>query len=99
MVHELKILPQYFDAVRLGYKSFELRKDDRDYRVGDILLLKEWNGKEYTGDECCREVGYIFHRTGEYGLANGYCILGLKRLHKPVDIDKELRVIYESGRT
>lgn len=32
--HELKILPQYFQAVWSGIKTFELRKDDRDYQLG-----------------------------------------------------------------
>ena len=48
-IHELKILPQYFKEVEENKKTFELRKDDRDYKVGDVLLLKEWNPNEtYT---------------------------------------------------
>ena len=43
-IHELKILPEYYDAVRLGDKRFEIRKNDRDYHTGDILRLKEWDG-------------------------------------------------------
>ena len=35
--HELKILPEYFVAVRDGIKKFEVRKDDRPFEVGDIL--------------------------------------------------------------
>ncbi|ELM3740605.1 DUF3850 domain-containing protein [Yersinia ruckeri] len=51
--HELKILPEYFHAVIEGKKKAELRIDDRGFRVGDYLLLKEWDGgaDEFTGRE------------------------------------------------
>ena len=48
MVHELKILPEYFEAVDSLHKQFELRKNDRDYKVGDFLLLKEFEEGTYT---------------------------------------------------
>jgi len=41
MEYDLKILPQYFNAVEDGSKPFEIRRNDRDYQVGDILLLRE----------------------------------------------------------
>ena len=41
---EKKILPEYFKAVHHRQKTFELRKDDSDYQVGDMLRLREWDG-------------------------------------------------------
>ena len=76
-IHELKILPEYYDAVRCGDKRFELRKNDRDYHTGDILRLKEWDGKQYTGEELDSVVRYIYHGIDEYGLAEGYCIMSI----------------------
>lgn len=76
-IHELKILPEYYDAVRCGDKRFEIRKNDRDYHTGDILRLKEWDGKQYTGEELYAVVRYIYHGIDEYGLAEGYCILSI----------------------
>lgn len=79
MTHELKILPQYFKAVALGHKTFELRKDDRNFQIHDKLILREWSKLGYTGRQLERYVSYIFRGNGEYGLSEGYCILGLKR--------------------
>jgi hypothetical protein len=76
-IHELKILPEYYNAVRFGDKRFEIRKNDRDYHTGDILRLKEWDGKQYTGEELDAVVRYIYHGTDEYGLAEGYCIMSI----------------------
>lgn len=76
-VHELKILPEYYDVVRCGDKRFEIRKNDRDFHSGDILRLKEWDGKEYTGEEIDVLVRYIYYGIDEYGLSEGYCIMSI----------------------
>ena len=77
-VHELKILPEYYDAVRFGDKRFEIRKNDRDFHTGDILRLKEFDGKEYTGEEIDVVVRYILHDF-EFpdGIKPGYCIMAI----------------------
>lgn len=83
MEHKLKILPQYFKAVQSGEKTFEIRKNDRGFKVGDTLLLKEYTSlEEYgvatlTGQEITKEISYILE-GGQYGLVEGYCILALK---------------------
>ena len=76
MIHDLKVLPEYYEAIERGDKNFELRKNDRNYAVNDFLNLHEWDG-EYTGRTIYTMVKYIYHGTGEYGLEKGYCILGL----------------------
>lgn len=76
-IHELKILPEYYNAVQCGVKNFELRKDDRDYQVGDWLILREWKDGEYTGKATGHAIRYILRDAQEYGLMKGYCIIGL----------------------
>lgn len=75
-IHELKILPEYYDAVRCGDKRFEIRKNDRDYHTGDILRLKEWDGEKYTGEEIDVLVRYILYEWAG-GLQEGYCIMSI----------------------
>ena len=75
--HELKCLPQYFDAVAWQGKRFELRKDDRGYKVGDLVILREWDGENYTGRQLSSQaIRYILRDCPEFGLMDGYCILG-----------------------
>lgn len=42
MTHDLKTLPEYYKDVASGLKTFELRRNDRNFQVGDTLLLREF---------------------------------------------------------
>ena len=77
IVHDLKIWPEYFERVKTGLKTFELRKDDRNFQVGDELLLREFN-ESYTGNICHRKITYIL--SGSQGIEKGYVILGLEKI-------------------
>ena len=73
---EKKILPKYFQAVRNERKNFELRKDEDNMQPGDILILREWSDGQYTGRMEARKVMYVLRNVPEYGLMQGYCIIG-----------------------
>lgn len=75
-LHELKIKPIYYDAVVNGEKRFEIRKDDRNFKVGDLIRLQEYD-KDYTGRDSLYEIIYKLN-DGEFGLKKGYCILSIK---------------------
>ena len=79
MLHELKTYPKYFQETIEGNKLFEIRKNDRNFQVGDVLLLKEWDNIKYTGREVGAMVRYILGDKF-IGLAEGYVALGLQIL-------------------
>lgn len=90
--HELKTDPDVFDAVADGRKPFEIRLNDRDFRVGDGLRLRRtrdtgWAMKNtgaplvYTGEACERVVTYVLHGP-QYGLADGWVIMSLAHIGK-----------------
>lgn len=80
MIHDLKILPEYFVEVVRGNKTFEVRKDDRPFNVGDELILYEVNCGKYTGRNIKVIITHIL-RNPDY-CKEGYCILGFKQLVK-----------------
>lgn len=75
--HSLKILPEYFNAIASGRKTFEIRKHDRNYQVGDKLILKEWDGSKYTGRIIKKEIVYMLDDNSGYVL-EGYVIMSIK---------------------
>ncbi len=77
--HELKTEVQYFNAVTNGDKTFELRKNDRGFKIGDYIWLNQVDNGEYTGKRCGPwSISYILEGP-LYGLQEGYCILQLKK--------------------
>lgn len=77
--HELKTWPAYFAALMDGRKTFELRRDDQDFREGDDLRLREWSPDthSYSGVEVRRQITYVLRHSTVGGLADGFVVLGL----------------------
>lgn len=59
-VHKLKLFPEYFDAVANGIKTFEIRKNDRDYKVGDTLHLYEFDPEEFRAKVASNTISGYF---------------------------------------
>jgi len=78
-VHELKTWPEFFEAVFTGKKTFEVRYDDRGFKAGDVLHLKEWEPTSmvYTGRDCMVVVGYVLAGPC-FGVAQNYVVLGFE---------------------
>lgn len=87
-IKHLKINQEYFKAVVKGLKTFELRFNDRDYHVGDILCLEEYKN-EYTGNYIHIEVIYMLE--DERYLQKNYVALGIKNR---LDLNANLNSTY-----
>lgn len=76
-VHELKTVQPFFNQVAEGKKKFELRKNDRYFQRGDILVLREWSNSvgAYMGNEVVVRVTTVLDQF--VGLQQGYCILSI----------------------
>lgn len=73
--HNLKTLPIYFEAAAKGIKTFEIRKNDRNFEIGEQISLLEHDGLVYTGREIRGEIIYIT----DYEQKKGYVVLGFRK--------------------
>lgn len=80
---KIKCWPEFFEPIAKNEKRGEFRLDDRDYRVGDTLIIQEWspNNLRYTGRQVKR---LVTHKVsgGYFGIPKGYCMLSIKPLPK-----------------
>jgi Domain of unknown function (DUF3850) len=87
--HELKTWPEFFARLVSGEKTFDVRKDDRGYQAGDVLVLREYDpGKghecddpncfdnRYSGRSLSFRVGFVFKQGFGVDLG-GYVVLSL----------------------
>ena len=79
--HELKIWPACFAAVKAGNKPFDVRENDGNFRVGDMLLLREVEpeSEQDTGQTITRWVSYVLE-GGAFGVQPNWCVLGFSDL-------------------
>lgn len=63
MIHDLKTWPGVFHEVASGAKTFEIRYNDRNFQVGDLLLLREFDPEieDYSGYTMTVRVTYILN--------------------------------------
>ncbi|PGQ52656.1 DUF3850 domain-containing protein [Bacillus cereus] len=76
MLHNLKINKEFFSPVVEQIKTFEIRRNDRGFQVGDKIVLNEWDNKnkEYTGEKVNGEITYIT----DYEQKENYVVFSFK---------------------
>lgn len=81
--HDLKTIQPHFNHMWNNLKTFEIRKDDRNFKVGDVVRLHEYDpqNKTYSNSQIIRLITHILRDAPELGLMPGYCILSLKPLN------------------
>ena len=84
MIHALKQEVQFFEDVINGRKLFEVRKNDRNYKVMDLIALNEWDPDKnlYTGRSCLVYIDYIlddevYVKEGHI-VKEGYIVMTIK---------------------
>lgn len=82
MIHQLKCEAKYFEELCFGTKTFEVRKNDRDFHVGDYLALNELtplcndDEKKETGRSALFHVHYLL--DDPRFVKEGYVIMGIE---------------------
>ena len=92
-IHKLKLNAKYYEDSERGIKTFEIRKNDRDYKIGDVLELREYfediRGLGcYTGNVHWKIITYIL--DDDLYLAPGYVCLGLSPIAEPGQEDRRM---------
>ena len=107
-LHELKIKRTYHDDVIAGRKTFEIRKNDRDFQVGDLVhfnvveeedtsptTLREWIKRVASDPYKVFRITYVLKDIPEYGLDKDYCIFGITEMKEEVQTRPQLKVYTE----
>lgn len=89
MTHDLKTWTEYFESVWSGEKKFEVRKNDRDFKVGDFLNLMEYfpllskkDDKEVFSSRSIHcKVDYILE-GGSFGIEEGFCVMSITEVSR-----------------
>ncbi|EAC6173242.1 DUF3850 domain-containing protein [Listeria monocytogenes] len=78
LVHNLKINSEFFLPVKEDLKSFEIRKNDRDFHVGDFVILNEFSPEKniYSGEKITVKINYIT----SYNQKKDFVVFGFTRV-------------------
>ena len=78
-IHDLKTWPEVWQDTYIGLKTAEFRKNDRDFKRGHFLNLREWSPitKTYSGYTLLAEIRHIVY-GGRFGIPEGYCVMSIK---------------------
>ena len=100
-VHNLKVWAPYFEELSTGSKTFEARKNDRNFKVGDTLRLLEFNPKTqlHTGRALFATVSYMLE-GGQFGIMKGFVVMGLTMLQNKLKSEENdlYNEMYEAER-
>ena len=80
MIHRIKLLETFADAVLDGRKNFEVRENDRGYQRGDLVeflvVNKLGNRVNHPLNSKLFEITYVL---SGWGIKDGYVVFGISR--------------------
>jgi uncharacterized protein DUF3850 len=89
--HELKSWPEFYVPILLGLKTQETRINDRHFKVGDCLVLAEWDPKKKkrTGRATALRVTHVMELSDVPGMPKfvpkrhpGWVVMSIRRLNR-----------------
>lgn len=81
-IHTLKIFRSYLKEVVAGRKTWEIRKNDRDFKEGDIIHFVDQEGEEFFEyPNNLYKITFILQNIPQFGLQEGYCIFSIEKLN------------------
>lgn len=82
VVHNIKIKETFYKAKRSGLKLWEIRKNDRNYKVGDLIHYTKIDGSDFirSGKDNLYKITYILTPENFEGLPSGYCIFSEEKI-------------------
>lgn len=106
-MHTLRTWPDAFYAVLDGSKNFEHRKNDRQFRQGDKVILHAWDpatkDRVANAPVIVADIGFVLHGPA-FGVAAGYCVFSLLNtatdagLIRPVSDSSRVEGNHEKGK-
>lgn len=92
-IHELKTWPKYYEAVVSGAKTFEARKNDRNFKEGDLLRLREWDPctQTYSGRCSTYRAAYVLTDEQHDAVREGFAIIALGICEQPTEENADRR--------
>jgi len=75
MIHKITVDSIDFHNIKRHFKFYDIRKNDRDYRIGDTIVYREQETFGYSGNEVKRDITYL--ETKCEGLQEGYVVLSI----------------------
>ena len=81
ITHELKIYKEYADAIINGEKTFEIRLNDRRYKVGDIIKFTQVSdGRPILNHPITKKEYKITYMLEGWGLKDNWCVFSIKEI-------------------
>ena len=80
MIHKLKIEPQYLENLLNGRKKSEVRLNDRDYQLGDLLEFTEVFVNKHGWTDTRKHNFRVTHIHSGLGLQPDYVVLSVERV-------------------
>lgn len=92
--HEVKSWPKSFQPIKSGAKRADIRRDDRGYKVGDILIHREWlpEQKSYTGESIRTLITHIL-RGPDFGVPEGHVVMSIQTLEVAENEEAGVRAV------